>query len=101
MRATIVDLRYRMKDVLGALDRGETVIVLHRGKEKATLTPIAAAPTELAPKTADQPLFGLWRDRQDLVDTDAYVRKLRQPRTLPSKASVRKELKSDVRKKQK
>jgi len=35
MRASIVDLRYHMKDVLGVLDRGETVIVLHRGKEKA------------------------------------------------------------------
>ena len=35
MKATIVDLRYRMKDVLRAIDRGEIVTVLYCGKEKA------------------------------------------------------------------
>ena len=40
MKASVVDLRYRMKDVLAAIDRGETVTVLYRGKEKARLTPI-------------------------------------------------------------
>jgi prevent-host-death family protein len=42
MNASIVDLRYRMKDVLKALDRGEPVTVLYRGKEKARLVPIAS-----------------------------------------------------------
>ena len=37
MKATILDLRYRMKDVLRAIDRGEPVTVLFRGKEKARL----------------------------------------------------------------
>ena len=32
MDASIVHLRYRMKDVLRAIDRGETVTVLYRGK---------------------------------------------------------------------
>lgn len=43
MNATIVDLRYRMKEVLRAIDRGETVTVLYRGKEKARLMPVPAA----------------------------------------------------------
>jgi hypothetical protein len=38
MKSSVVDLRYRMKDVLKAIDRGETVSVLYRGKEKARLT---------------------------------------------------------------
>jgi len=41
MKASIVDLRYRMKDVLGALDRGETVTVLYRGKPRAKIVPIS------------------------------------------------------------
>ena len=41
MNATIVDLRYKMKHVLRAIDRGETVTVLYRGKERARLTPVA------------------------------------------------------------
>jgi antitoxin (DNA-binding transcriptional repressor) of toxin-antitoxin stability system len=39
MNATIVDLRYKMKHVLRAIDRGETVTVLYRGKERAKLIP--------------------------------------------------------------
>jgi antitoxin (DNA-binding transcriptional repressor) of toxin-antitoxin stability system len=77
MNATIVDLRYHMKDVLRAIDRGETVTVLYRGKEKARLTPIGV---EARVKVEDQPFFGLWKDRDDLSDPGAYVRTLRQPR---------------------
>ena len=28
----------------------------------------------------DDPAFGIWRDREDTADVDAYVRKLRAPR---------------------
>ena len=28
----------------------------------------------------DDPAFGIWRDRQDMPDMAAYVRKLREPR---------------------
>ena len=77
MNANIVDLRYRMKNVLLAIDRGETVTVLYRGKEKARLVPISSASTS---KTKDQPLFGLWKDRDDLADPVSFVRKMRRPR---------------------
>ena len=85
MNATIVDLRYKMKDVLRAIDRGETVTILYRGKEKAKLTPIASAP-ETAPRMEDQPLFGMWRDREDTADPAAYVRNLRRPRIVLANA---------------
>jgi len=77
MKATIVDLRYRMKDVLRAIDRGETVTVLHRGKEKARLMPIAA---KKRARVADHPAVGMWADRKDMADPAAYVRKIREPR---------------------
>lgn len=28
----------------------------------------------------EDPAFGMWRDRDDMVDVDAYVRKVRAPR---------------------
>ncbi len=37
MQATIVDLRYRMNDVLKALDRNEDVEILCRGKKMGVL----------------------------------------------------------------
>jgi hypothetical protein len=30
--------------------------------------------------TTDDPAFGIWRDREDMADVAAYVRKLREPR---------------------
>ncbi len=28
----------------------------------------------------DDPMFGMWRDREDMADVDAHMRKLRAPR---------------------
>lgn len=42
-----------------------------------------AAPVETEAASAfvtDDPAFGIWRDREDMVDVEAYVRKLRAPR---------------------
>jgi hypothetical protein len=39
MKATIVDLRYHMNQVLKALDRNEQVSVLYHGKVKGVITP--------------------------------------------------------------
>jgi hypothetical protein len=33
--------------------------------------------------TTDDPAFGIWRDREDITDVNAYVRKLREPRFKP------------------
>jgi antitoxin (DNA-binding transcriptional repressor) of toxin-antitoxin stability system len=79
MEARIVDLRYRMKSVLEALDRGETVTILHRGKPRAQLAPIAAKKSGV-PKATDHPFFGMWKDREDMEDVDAYVRGIRKSR---------------------
>jgi hypothetical protein len=56
MKATIVDLRYKMNDVLKALDRNEQVTVLYRGKVKGILVP----PGKKAKlKITDHPFFGM------------------------------------------
>ena len=78
MKASVVDLRYRMKDVLAAIDRGETVTVLYRGKEKARLTPVGVR--EKKEPLASNPAFGMWKDRADLKDVSAYVRRIRRGR---------------------
>jgi prevent-host-death family protein len=80
MNVSTVDLRYRTKDVLRAVERGESVIVLQRGKEKARI--VAPAAKRSAAKLRTSEAFGLWKGRKDLQDVSAYVRKLRQPRDL-------------------
>ena len=39
MKATVVELRYKMNGVLKAFDRNEAVTILYRGKVKGTLVP--------------------------------------------------------------
>ena len=39
-----------------------------------------AAPAEAF--VTDDPAFGIWRDREDMADVAAYVRKIRQPRNI-------------------
>jgi len=59
MQASIVDLRYRMKDVLRALERRETVTILYHGKVKGTIVP---AERDAEPRVTDHPFFGMKAD---------------------------------------
>ena len=57
MKATVVDLRYKMNDVLKALDRNEKVTVFYRGKMKGVLIPSVEQKKDA--KMSDHPFFGM------------------------------------------
>ena len=38
------------------------------------------AANQTEPFVTNDPAFGIWRDREDMADVDAYMRKLRAPR---------------------
>lgn len=63
MEATVVDLRYKMKDVLKALDRNEKVTVLYRGKVKGILIPVEKQKKNL--KISEHPFFGMTASSSD------------------------------------
>ena len=50
---------------------------VHRGKEKARLTPVRR---EKKGSLISNPAFGMWKDRAALKDVPAYVRQLRRGR---------------------
>lgn len=56
MKATVVDLRYKMSEVLKALERNEDVEILYHGKTKGT---ISAAPQLSAMKVTEHPFFNM------------------------------------------
>jgi hypothetical protein len=56
------------------------------------LTPVAPAPGSGALKTKDQPLFGLWKDREDITDPASYLRRLRRPRRALAQTGIEKQL---------
>ena len=79
MRASILDLRRRMSEILKALDRNEPVTILCRGQRKGILYP-ARPPAGKRRPVAEHEAFGMWKDRSDLRDVDAVVRRMRKGR---------------------
>lgn len=57
MKASVVDLRYKMNDVLKALERNEKVTVLYRGKVKGVLVPSSSE--KKLKKISEHPFFGM------------------------------------------
>ena len=64
MKASIVDLRYKMNDVLKALDRKEEVTILYRGKVKGRLSP---ASDKTGKKVQDHCFFGMNKGKKESV----------------------------------
>ena len=81
MEITAKELRRKVGVALACVDRGEAVTITYRGKPKARLVVMdQGLPT--AGEEERMPAFGMWRDRDDIADVDAYIRNLRKGRTL-------------------
>lgn len=65
MKATVVDLRYRMNEVLKALDRNERVTITHHGKVKGVIEPCQS---RKAIKVEDHPFFGMRSEEPGSVE---------------------------------
>lgn len=65
MQASILDLRYKMKDVLKALERNEEVEILYHGKLKGTILPCQRARSKK--KISEHPFFGMYADAKQSV----------------------------------
>ena len=76
MKASVVDLRYKMKDVLGALRRRENVEILYHGKPIGKIVPIDEGKRKV--DLSSLPFFGMHRDLGcTKKDVDATMDKLR------------------------
>ena len=67
MKASIVDLRYKMKDVIKALDRNEEVTVLYHGKVKGIIMPVTKKTNK---KVQDHPCFGMNKNSEMSVEEE-------------------------------
>jgi len=71
MKATVVDLRYKMSDVLKALDRNEDVEILYHGKTKGT---IVAKPQPHSQKVAEHPFFNMLHAGKSVEEEMEHLR---------------------------
>ncbi len=79
MKATAKELRFQSKKLLDAVALGDDVVITFRGKPCAKLVPYTD-PSSTKNFSGEDELFGIWRDREDIVDVDDYVRTLRKGR---------------------
>ncbi|MEM1157833.1 MAG: type II toxin-antitoxin system prevent-host-death family antitoxin [Verrucomicrobiota bacterium] len=77
MKAKIIDLRYRTKDVLASLERGEPVEITSHGKLKGVIEPVKPAAQQQAMRVQDHPMFGSLPDEETV---EAKIDQLRGTR---------------------
>ena len=71
MNATTLDLRYRTREVLSSLDRGESVIITFRGKPKGVIAPYRETTTAKHKSSImDHPFIGMWAGFGTTVDDE-------------------------------
>ncbi|HMA64146.1 MAG: type II toxin-antitoxin system prevent-host-death family antitoxin [Fibrobacterota bacterium] len=75
MNASILDLRYKMKDVLQALERREQVTISYHGVKKGVIVP---ATSKKRPGVSTNPFFGMYKTDTD--DPVEIVNKMRKGR---------------------
>jgi prevent-host-death family protein len=76
MKATAKDLRFRSKELIDSVRRGEEVVITFRGKPCAKLVPFQ----DFKNKTEENKLFGMWKDNDTVDNVNEYVRNLRKGR---------------------
>lgn len=76
MKASIVDLRYKMRDILKALDRNEKVTILYHGKIKGIIKPFIGAASS---RIREHPFFGMYKNEHQSVEKE--MEKIRGSRT--------------------
>jgi len=75
MKASIVDLRYKTREILEALERNESVTVLYHGRVRGVIQPAGKPP---AATVAEHPFFGMRSDTAESIADE--LERLRQPR---------------------
>ena len=88
MKNDVEDLARSTADVIAALDRGEQVTLVYRGRVIGTIVPVGQEEKGTLP-IARHPAVGMWRDRCDLDDVDMHVRSLRRRRRLSALSDER------------
>jgi hypothetical protein len=75
MKASVVDLRYRMKEVLASLERREEVKILYHGKVKGIISPVGLDERDrIKRRVQEHHFFGSWKTEKD---TDTILDELR------------------------
>ncbi len=71
MKASVVDLRYRMNEILKAIDRNEEVTILYHGKVKGVIKPKISGGRK---RISDHPFFNMHQSKKTVREVMADLR---------------------------
>jgi len=71
MKASVVDLRYRMNEILKAIDRNEEVTILYHGKVKGVIKPKISGGRR---RISDHPFFNMYPSKETVHEVMAELR---------------------------
>jgi len=71
MKASVVDLRYRMNEILRAIDRNEEVTILYHGKVKGVIKPNLSRGRR---RISDHPFFNMCPSKETVRKMMADLR---------------------------
>ena len=86
MEVSIKELRTQPGHYIKLAEAGAEIILTSHGAKRARIVPLSMAETNLGSKgldTADNKqgfLYGMWADRADMEDVDAYIASIRKGR---------------------
>ena len=76
MITSIRELRAATKQIMSAVNRGDTILITNRGKACAKIVPL----TEKQKEHGQDPLFGIWKSNREARSVRGYIRSLRNNR---------------------
>jgi prevent-host-death family protein len=81
MEVTTKQLRIQPGRIISQVNNGQEITITYRGKAFAKIIPLK---TESAKQNTDaeNELFGIWKNREDIQDVEQYVRSIRKGRDL-------------------
>jgi antitoxin (DNA-binding transcriptional repressor) of toxin-antitoxin stability system len=71
MKASVVDLRYRMSEIIKAIDRNEEVTILYHGKVKGVIKPKISRDRR---RISDHPFFNMYSSNETVHEVMGKLR---------------------------
>jgi antitoxin (DNA-binding transcriptional repressor) of toxin-antitoxin stability system len=80
MQIQVDELAIDAKKLLKAIQYGEPILLMYQDKPQAKIVKLTTTETTPQHDLSQSPLFGIWQDKEDCQDVQAYVDNFRQGR---------------------
>lgn len=76
IKKSIRELRSSTKEIISAVNRGNSITITYRGKDCAKIVPI----DDIKKQKEGDDLFGIWKDNKKVKDVKKFIKTIRDGR---------------------